>query len=173
MCSSDLMIDEYKAAGVPPGKVFPQSFDIEDVRYWVKHEPGYGKQAVYLDDAATVADLPSFATLAGYKAEGINIWAPPIFALLTHDGQGNIVASQWAKDAKAAGLDLITWTLERSGILADGNNGFYYQTYDTAVSREGDVFRVLDALAKDVGVLGVFSDWAATTSYYASCMGMK
>jgi glycerophosphoryl diester phosphodiesterase len=167
------MIDEYKAAGVPPRHVFPQSFNIEDVRYWIRAEPRYGRQAVYLDDAATVADLPSFADLAGYKKEGINIWAPPLFALLTDDGRGNIVASQWAKDAKDAGLDLITWTLERSGILADGNNGFYYQTYDTAVSREGDVFRVLDALAKDVGVLGVFSDWAATTSYYASCMGMK
>jgi glycerophosphoryl diester phosphodiesterase len=164
------MIDEYKAAGVSPRKVFPQSFNIEDVRYWVKHEPAFGEQAVYLDDANTVADLPSFATLAGYKAEGINIWAPPIFALLTDDGHGNIVASQWAKDAKAAGLDIITWTLERSGILADGNNGFYYQTFDTAVSREGDTFRVLDALARDVGVLGVFSDWPATTSYYASCM---
>lgn len=164
------MIDEYKAAGVSPRKVFPQSFNIEDVRYWVKHEPAFGKQAVYLDDAGTVADLPSFATLAGWKAEGINIWAPPIFALLTDDGHGNIVASQWAKDAKAAGLDIITWTLERSGILADGNNGFYYQTFDTAVRREGDMFRVLDALARDVGVLGVFSDWPATTSYYASCM---
>jgi len=167
------MIDEYKAAGVSPRKVFPQSFNIEDVRYWVKHEPKYGKQAVYLDDAGTVADLPSFATLAGYKAEGINIWAPPIFALLTDDGQGNIVASQWAKDAKAAGLDIITWTLERSGILADGNNGFYYQTFDTAVSREGDTFRVLDALARDVGVLGVFSVWPSTTSYYASCMRLN
>ena len=167
------MIDEYKAAGVPPRKVFPQSFNIEDVRYWVKQEPKYGRQAVYLDDAGTVADLPSFAMLAGWKAEGINIWAPPIFALLTDDGQGNIVASQWARDAKAAGLDIITWTLERSGILADGNNGFYYQTFDTAVSREGDMFRVLDALARDVGVLGVFSDWPATTSYYASCMKLK
>ncbi|MGH8669939.1 MAG: glycerophosphodiester phosphodiesterase family protein, partial [Burkholderiales bacterium] len=167
------MIDEYKAAGVSPRDVFPQSFNIEDLRYWVKHEPRFGRQAVYLDDAATVANLPSFADLAGYKKEGINIWAPPLFALLTDDGHGRIVASQWAKDAKDAGLDLITWTLERSGFLADGNNGFYYQTYDSAVSREGDVFRVVDALARDVGVLGIFSDWPATTSYYASCMGMK
>ena len=27
--------------------------------------------------------------------------------------------------------------------------------------------------ARDVGVLGVFSDWPATTTFYASCMGMK
>jgi glycerophosphoryl diester phosphodiesterase len=167
------LIDEYKAAGVAPRNVFPQSFNINDVLYWIRHEPAYGRQAVYLDDANTVADLPSFAELLGYKKQGINIWAPPLFALLAHDGRGNIVASQWAKDAKDAGLELITWTLERSGILADGNNGFYYQTYDTAVSREGDTMRVIDALAREAGVLGIFSDWPATTTYYASCMGLK
>ena len=29
------MIDEYKAAGVPPGDVFPQSFVLDDVLYWI------------------------------------------------------------------------------------------------------------------------------------------
>ena len=29
---------------------------------------------------------------------------------------------------------------------------------------------LLDVLAKDVGVRGVFSDWAATVTYYANCM---
>jgi glycerophosphoryl diester phosphodiesterase len=28
-------------------------------------------------------------------------------------------------------------------------------------------------LAKEVGVLGVFSDWAAPVTYYANCMGFK
>ena len=167
------MIDEYKEARVPPHKVFPQSFNIGDVLYWVQNERAFGKQAVYLDDANTVADLPSFATLAGYKKQGINIWAPPTFALLALDGSGQIVPSTYARNAKKAGLDIITWTLERSGILADGNNGFYYQTIDPAITREGDVMRVIDVLAKDVGVLGIFSDWPATVSYYASCMGMK
>ena len=81
--------------------------------------------------------------------------------------------SQYAKNAKAAGLDIITWTLERSGILADGNNGFYYQTFDPAIKRDGDMMKVLDVLAKDVGILGIFSDWAATVTYYANCMGVK
>jgi len=167
------MIDEYKEARVPPHKVFPQSFNIGDVLYWVQNERAFGKQAVYLDDANTVADLPSFADLAGYKKQGVNIWAPPTFALLALDGSGQIVPSTYARNAKKAGLDIITWTLERSGILADGNNGFYYQTIDPAITREGDVMRVIDVLAKDVGVLGIFSDWPATVSYYASCMGMK
>ena len=33
--------------------------------------------------------------------------------------------------------------------------------------------QLLDVLAKQVGVRGVFSDWPATTTYYASCIGMK
>ncbi|MCM5681609.1 glycerophosphodiester phosphodiesterase [Schlegelella sp. S2-27] len=167
------MIDEYKQAGVHPKQVFPQSFDQADVLYWVRNEPAYGRQAVYLDDANTVADLPGYGELAAYKAQGINIVAPPLFALLTHDGNGHIVPSQYARNAKAARLDIITWTLERSGLLADGDNGFYYQTFDPAVTREGDVMRVLDVLARQIGVLGVFSDWPATTSFYANCMGLK
>jgi glycerophosphoryl diester phosphodiesterase len=167
------MIDEYKAAGVSARSVWPQSFDQRDILYWIQHEPAFGRQAVYLDDANVVQDLPGFAELAGYRAQGINVVAPPTFALLDLDGSGNIVPSQYAKDAKAAGLDIITWTLERSGILADGDNGFYYQTIDSAITRDGDLMRVLDVLAKDVGILGVFSDWAAPVTYYANCMGLK
>jgi glycerophosphoryl diester phosphodiesterase len=31
-------------------------------------------------------------------------------------------------------------------------------------------FELLDVLAQDVGVEGVFSDWPATTTFYAYCM---
>jgi glycerophosphoryl diester phosphodiesterase len=167
------MIDEYKQAGVPARDVWPQSFDKNDVLYWVQNEPAFGRQAVYLDDANTVADLPSAANLKAYRAQGIRIVAPPTFALLTAEASGNILPSQYAKDARRAGLDIITWTVERSGILADGNNGFYFQTFDSAVTREGDVMRVLDVLAQDVGVIGVFSDWPATVSFYANCKGLR
>jgi len=167
------LIDEYRAAGVKPRHVWAQSFDIEDVRYWVANEPAFGRQAVFLDDAGSPADLPTYAELIDYKAEGINIVAPPTFALLAIDQDNRIVPSEYALNAKAAGLDIITWTLERSGILADGNNGFYYQTIDEAISREGDMLVALDVLARKVGVIGVFSDWPAPVSYYASCMGLR
>ena len=166
------LIDEYKAAGVPPARVWPQSFLKDDVIYWVNREPTFGAQAVYLDDAETVADLPSGGELAGYKAEGIQIVAPPIFALIALDGHGEIVPSQYARDARQAGLDIIAWSLERSGVLADGNNGFYVQTVDSAIRREGDVYRILNAL-RQIGVLGVFSDWPATTSFFANCKGLR
>lgn len=29
----------------------------------------------------------------------------------------------------------------------------------------------LDVLAKQVGILGIFSNWAATVTYFANCMG--
>jgi len=167
------LIDELKAAGVRPRDVFAQSFDKADVLYWVRHEPAFGRQAVFLDDANVVTDLPTFSDLVGYRAQGIRIWAPPTCALLALDGSNRIVASQAARDAKDAGLDIITWTLERSGILADGNNGFYYQTIDQAIKRDGDLYKVLDVLAKDVGILGVFSDWAAPVTLYVNCMGLK
>ena len=167
------MIDEYKAAGAAPRRVWPQSFSQADVLYWIAREPAFGRQAVYLEAAEKVADLPDAAKLAGYKAQGINIVAPPIFALLDIDGGGDIVPSRYARDAKAARLEIITWTLERSGILADGNNGFYYQSFDSAIRREGDMFQVLDVLVKQVGIRGIFSDWPATVSFYANCMGLK
>ena len=167
------MIDEYKQAGVPARKVWAQSFDKNDILYWIHNEPAFGRQAVFLDSAEKVANLPDAAKLAEYRAQGIRIVAPPIFALLTADANGNILPSTYAVNAKRAGLDIITWSLERSGILADGNNGFYYQSFDSAIQREGDVMRVLDVLAKQVGIIGIFSDWPATVTFYANCMGLK
>lgn len=166
------MIDEYKAAGVKARDVFPQSFDKNDILYWIQNEPAFGRQAVFLDDANTVADLPTAADLESYRQQGIRIWAPPTFALLSLNGKNEIVASKAAKNAKAAGLDIITWSLERSGVLADLNGNFYYQTIEPAITREGDLMRVIDVLARDVGVRGVFSDWAAPVTYYANCMNI-
>ena len=83
-----------------------------------------------------------------------------------------IVPSEYAKAAKAAGLDLIGWSLERDGPLSKGG-AFYHQSVKPAIDRDGDTLTVLDVLAKQVGVRGMFSDWPATTTFYASCTGMK
>jgi glycerophosphoryl diester phosphodiesterase len=166
------MIDEYKSAKVAPSQVFPQSFDLNDVRYWIKNEPQFGKQAVFLDGADKLADLPDLAKLISYKNEGIQIVAPPIFALLDAK-DGKLVASAYAKNAKQAGLSIITWSLERSGVMASGKGGWYYQSVNHVISREGDILEALDVLAKDVGIMGIFSDWPGTVTYYASCMGRK
>jgi glycerophosphoryl diester phosphodiesterase len=166
------LIDEYRAAGVPPSEVSAQSFDRRDVEYWIEHEPEFGARAVLLDGTTLPRGAPRAKRLAGYKAAGINIWAPPLFVLLDLDAEGRIVPSRAARAARAAGLDIIAWTLERSGSLAAANKGFYYSSIDAAVTREGDVMQVVDVLARDVGVRGIFSDWPATVSFYAGCAGL-
>ena len=174
------MIDEYKAAGVAPRNVFAQSFSLPDVLYWIRNEPAFGKQAVFLDDidptdGSPYNDAPrTLAQLHALAAQGVNIIAPPTWALLTLDYNNKIVPSQYALDAKSAGLDIITWTLERSGILADGDGGWYYMSINgPALQNEGATMEVLHVLAKDVGIRGIFSDWPATVTYYANCMGLK
>jgi glycerophosphoryl diester phosphodiesterase len=167
------MIDEYKAAGVPPRKVYPQSFNLADVLYWIEHEPRFGRRAVYLDDRV---DQPggyqaAVSGMADLVAQGVQIVAPPMWALVKLDGNRAIVPSEYAEAAKAAGLDIITWTLERSGLLKNGG-GYYYQAVTEVIDDDGDMLRVLDVLAKDVGVIGVFSDWPGTVTYYANCMGL-
>lgn len=166
------LIDEYKAADVKARDVWPQSFDIQDVRYWIKQEPQFGKQAVYLDDADTIADVPTAADLQLYADEGFNIVAPPIWVLLALDNNNKIVASDYARNAKKAGLKIITWSFERSGPLKNGG-GWYYQSVNPAINNDGDMMNALHVLAKDVGVIGIFSDWPASVSYYANCMNLK
>jgi glycerophosphoryl diester phosphodiesterase len=166
------MLDEYKKAGVKPSDVFAQSFHEADILYWIKNEPEFAKQAVFLDAAESVKELPNLETLKAYKAKGIKIVAPPIFALLALDN-GKMIPSSYAKDVKSAGLDIITWSLERSGVMAQDKGGWYYQSVSEGVHNEGDILQALDVLAKDVGIRGIFSDWPATTTFYANCMGLK
>ena len=167
------MIDEYKTAGISPDKVFPQSFNLEDILYWIAKEPAFGKQAVALDEKV---DQPGgyeaqVAALPGLAAKGVKIVAPPIWTLVKLDADNRIVPSEYARAAKASGLDIITWSLERSGTLADGG-GYYYQSVGKAIDSDGDMMTVVDVLAKQVGVRGIFSDWPATVTYYANCMGL-
>lgn len=166
------MLDAYKAANVPASQVFAQSFNKNDILYWIKNEPAFGKQAVFLDSAEKATDLPDLEKLIRYRQEGIQIVAPPIFALLDAKDD-KLVASAYAKNARQAGLNIIAWSLERSGVMATGKGGWYYQTVGQAIHREGDILQALDVLAKDVGIIGIFSDWPATVTYYANCMGLK
>jgi glycerophosphoryl diester phosphodiesterase len=167
------MIDEYKAAGVAPWRVWPQSFSVDDVLYWIRNEPRFGRQAVALSTVDTPADVPAaIAALPMLRAQGVNIVAPPTWALVKLDGRGRIVPSAYARAAKRHGFDIITWTLERSGTLTDGG-GYYFQSITDTIKGPGDYYRLLDVLAQDVGIIGIFSDWPATVTYYANCMGKK
>ncbi len=168
------MINEYKQAHIHPSRVWPQSFNYDDIMYWVEHEPAFGRQAAYL--LQTGLDTTTLTDMRDWYHSGVRVIAPATFMLVDVDSYGNMVASEYARNARSAGLKMIAWTLERSGPLATGG-GWYYQTVngqdggENIINNDGDMYTMLDVLARDAGVIGVFSDWPATTTYYANCMG--
>lgn len=168
------MIDAYKSRGISPKRVFAQSFNYDDILYWIAREPAFGKQAVFLDGRV---DLPggvetAIASMQDVARAGVRIISPPTWTLVTVDAGNHIVPSAYALAARAAGLDIITWTLERSGPLATtGRTDYYYQSITPAVNNDGDAFTLLDVLARQVGIKGIFSDWPGTVTYYANCTG--
>jgi glycerophosphoryl diester phosphodiesterase len=165
------MIQDYIDAGVKPEHVWPQSFNLEDILYWVDETPEFGRQAVLLDQSTPTQQNTSSTYMESLKSRGIKVIAPALWKLLTLDSDGVIVPSTFAQNARAADLDIIAWTVERSGPL-DSGGGWYYQTVTDAIDNDGDVLTVIDVLAKSVGVIGIFSDWPATTTFYANCMGL-
>ncbi|RFP87563.1 glycerophosphodiester phosphodiesterase [Rhodobacteraceae bacterium 63075] len=170
------MIDDYKAAGVPAKDVWVQSFDLDVVKYWIENAPEFGKQAVYLMDEYNIdgyspMDASTWPNTMEELAEmGVKYIAPPMWMLVTEEN-GEMVASELARQAKAADIKIITWTLERSGPLVNGG-GWYFQSVADVTDSDADYFTILHALHEEVGVEGVFSDWPATVTYYANCMGL-
>ncbi|MCV0397694.1 MAG: glycerophosphodiester phosphodiesterase [Rhizobiaceae bacterium] len=174
---ADKLIAEYEAAGVAPADVMPQSFNLDDVRHWIANHPDFGRNAIYLDGRYGRGGLdpereatwaPSMVELA---EAGVTTLAPPLWVLVRPGEDGKPEPSAYARAAKAAGLDLIAWSLERSGPLT-GGGGWFYQSIGDITDNDGDVYELLDALANEAGVRGVFSDWPATTTYFANCFGL-
>ncbi|WP_456446215.1 glycerophosphodiester phosphodiesterase family protein [Oceanithermus sp.] len=168
------IVDDYREAGVPPERVYLQSFDLATIRFWRRYAPDYARNAVWLDgrykergfDPAHPERLvPTMEELA---AEGLRYLSPPLWVLLALDDGGQIVPSAYARAARKAGLELIPWTLERSGPLSSGG-GWYYQSVRPAIRTDGDVYRVLDVLVGEVGIYAVFSDWPATVAFFDAC----
>lgn len=168
-------IDTLVKAKVDPEDVFFQSFLYSDILYLLKANPEFGEQAVLLDESGNTPETypGAVANLTQYKKDGVQIVAPPLSYLVANEN-GKIVPSSYAKKAKQLGFKIITWSLERSGPIAavHKNGDYYYATIKDIVTKDGDIFRLLDVLWKQVGVFGIFSDWSATTSYYANCMGI-
>jgi glycerophosphoryl diester phosphodiesterase len=174
------LIDTLRDHGVAPKDAWVQSFNLDDVLYWIENEPEFGKQAVYLDDIDPTAGpaIPrlSLAELRDLKRQGVRIFAPPMWALLSVTDAGDVVPSQYARDIRAAGLDIITWTFERSDLRQGAAKGGWYYQFDPtgkAIRKDSDMYKALDVLARQVRILGIFSDWPATVTYYANCMGLK
>lgn len=175
--------------GVDPRDVYPQSFNVNDILYWIDKTP-YGGRATFLIDYDATADnillfnrtgqklstrAEQMAFLAELKRAGVRILAPAMPALLAIDGD-RVVASKFAKDIKSLGFEIIAWTFERADLRQGASKaGFYYDFDPTgaAIKKDSDMYKALDALARDVKVIGVFSDWPATVTYYANCVGLR
>ncbi|EPQ30839.1 uncharacterized protein PFL1_01737 [Pseudozyma flocculosa PF-1] len=175
----DQIVDEFKQANVHPSRVWLQSFRLSDVVYWVQKHPDFGRQAIFLDERTDtpegLVNATALSTMQSIAAQGVQIIAPAFPWLLTVDNATNeIVPSEYAKNAKEAGLKIITWSLERSGPLAKVASGkdYYYTTLWSVIKSDGQLMDVVHALASKVKVLGMFSDWPATVTYYANCFGL-
>lgn len=168
----DQIVKAFKDNGIPPEDVYIQSFLYTDILYLIKNEPAFAKQAVLLDQSGDKPSTVEAATanLTMYAKDGVKIVAPPIPYLVVPDGD-KIVASQYAKKAKELGLKIITWSLDRSPPMAQvhAKGDYYYDSVKDVVKVDGDIYTVLDVLWQQVGVYGVFSDWSATTTFYANC----
>jgi glycerophosphoryl diester phosphodiesterase len=68
---------------------------------------------------------------------------------------------------------LISWTTERSGRVNEdiipAGGAFYYNTTLDALENDGAILETIDVLVQRVGIFGLFSDWPATTTFYANC----
>ncbi|MEH6453096.1 MAG: glycerophosphodiester phosphodiesterase family protein [Psychromonas sp.] len=139
------MINEYIEADISPSDVYVQSFSIKDVEFWIANNPEFGEQAVYL--IYSQEGIPSPSEIA---AKNINIVAP-IYTLLVEQKNGVIVTTDYAKQLKDEGLNLVTWTIERG-----------YTDYPE--------LEVLNVLKKNLDLIGVFSDWPATVTFFDNCV---
>lgn len=168
------LVDKFREYKIDPSRVWLQSFLPDDIFYWIDNEPEFGVQAVYLDERV---DTPAgyanaTASIPDLAARGVKIMAPAMFALTKLDDAGKIVPSEYALACQEHGLDMVAWSFERSGWLQIDGGGYYYQYVANATKKDGDMYEVLHVLAQDVGILGMFSDWPATVTYYANCFGL-
>lgn len=168
------IVQEYRDAGVAPERVWLQSFHRNDIEYWLANAPEFAANLVYLDGRENGLSFnhrkpKTFArSLQALRDKGVQYLAPPLWMLIDTEGH-RIVPSAYAKTAKELGFELIAWSSERSGNLSSGG-GWYYQSVSDLITNQGDIFVVLDVLAQQVGVNAVFSDYPASTSFYANCM---
>ncbi len=175
------LLNSYKRHAVQASDFYPQTLDYKTIKFWLKNEPTLAKNATYIISKNTETlegkefdkDNPSTwkRDPKEIHADGVNVVSVASYLLVSIDKNGRMVPSEYAKRAKDAGLKIIAWTVERSTPLANGG-GYYYTGLKEVINNDGDVMNYIDVLAQDVGVIGIFSDWPATVTYYANCKGL-
>jgi glycerophosphoryl diester phosphodiesterase len=156
------MIDHYIEAEVPPEDVYPQSFLWADIYYWLE-ETDYGGQAVALDELQYCKPQKTCPEEGDDEAwdryfEPLLERGVAIVARAQEDmvrpGKGGVrfEPSDYANAANRAGIGMITWAFEEEAAHNDVNK-----------------YELLDVLVQEVGIIGAFSDWPATVTFYANC----
>jgi len=169
-------IDAFRAKGISCDRVWPQSFTYDDIVHWLKNDHDFGRQAIYLQEFDTPEDIAAgMKNLSIARAAGVNIIGPSIPMLVSPGPNNTIVPSEYANAIKANGMDIIAWTFERSGPLATvkSRKEYYFESIANVTSYDGQYYVLLDVLANQIGVKGLFSDWSATVTYFANCFGLK
>jgi glycerophosphoryl diester phosphodiesterase len=162
------MLADYAALGITADRVHPQSFQLADVQHWLINQPEFSDQIVYLDPRGRQRDFkPALADMQSLHSQGLRVLAPPMPMLLSQNPDGDIIASDYARFAKQAGLKLVTWTFESRNPTAPEN--WLYANLPGFVTDQSKTFEVLDALNREAGISAMFSDWPATVTYYANC----
>ena len=157
------------STGIDPSEVWPQSFYVDDVIYWVKNTD-FGDQAVALHEV-NETETEYRALHKMLQENGVKVVAPPLFMMVEYDETSELgmAASPYGASAKENGLSIIAWSLERDSPALDG---WYWSTLLDLNRTVGDNLALLHVLSEEVGVMAVFSDWPATTTFYANCMGL-
>ena len=123
------IVDTFTGANIPASRVWLQSFLPRDIYYWLENDPDFGAQAIYLDErgaTSTKAYEKAVASLPRLAAKGVKIVAPDLWQLVAADNAtGKIIPSTYATTARDVGLDIITWSFERSGPLESGGGSYY------------------------------------------------
>lgn len=168
----DQVLADYNATD--PGRVYPQSFDWEDL-YYVAEQTDYGVNTFALDKNWLMSLTASDASLREYfqplLTHGVTAIAPALFMLLEVGENETIVPSSYARVARDMGLDIVPWTLERSDALAKGG-GWYFSKLSRVLREDADILKVLDVLYEDVGIKAIWTDWPSIATFYANCKGI-
>ncbi|WVM93322.1 hypothetical protein ULG90_04830 [Halopseudomonas pachastrellae] len=65
--------------------------------FWINDMPDFADQAVFLDESPITPDTASLAYMESLRAQGVKVLAPAIWKMLTLNGRGDIVPSDYAR----------------------------------------------------------------------------
>ena len=172
---SERFISAYREAEVPLTDLYPQSFERKEIARWRALDPAFAARAVYLEGRVPSRRLLPrqrlllLPLLLPLRRAGIERLAAPLWMLAEASAEGALRVSPYGALAAELGFELIAWTLERSPPRSRRGRDWYYQGLEEVLTRDGDLFTLLHLLRHELPLIGVFSDWPATVSYYASC----